>query len=393
MDRLTPLSAVTAPDPYPFYAALVARRPFYRADTPGMWIASSAEAVEAVLGSPAMRTRPPAEPVPRAIAGTAVADVFSRMVRWNDGRPHEAVKPALRLALKGLDSETVAATSERCARLLTHRSRPTSDPDDLSAYAFSLYPTVMASLLGFRDEALVRAAGWTRNFARSFVPSSAPDDVARGIPAVMALRGSLEAALGAHPPGSSFAPAFVREARSLGADDMTIAANLVGLFSQGYDATAGLIATTLTALFSTQRGHLEHARGRAEFLAGFIAEVARHDSPVQNTRRFAAVDVDIMGATVPEGDAVLVVFAAANRDPARNSRPDQFDPFRNERVSYTFGVGTHACPGAAIAITIACAGVQRLLDTGIAPEAVFTNGYLPSANARIPSFRSPAIAR
>jgi len=58
---------------------------------------------------------------------------------------------------------------------------------------------------------------------------------------------------------------------------------------------------------------------------------------------------------------VLVVLAAANRDPAANPEPARFDPLRRDRQAFTFGVGPHACPGEAMATAIAEAGVERLL--------------------------------
>src|SRR5262249_12744161 len=55
-----PVSAVTHPDPYPYYAELVAARPFYKDELQGYWVASSAEAVTAALMSDRLRVRPPA---------------------------------------------------------------------------------------------------------------------------------------------------------------------------------------------------------------------------------------------------------------------------------------------------------------------------------------------
>ena len=62
-----PIAAVTHADPYPYYAELVARRPIYRDEALGLWVAADAAAVTAVLTSEATRVRPPAEPVPRAL--------------------------------------------------------------------------------------------------------------------------------------------------------------------------------------------------------------------------------------------------------------------------------------------------------------------------------------
>ncbi len=106
---------------------------------------------------------------------------------------------------------------------------------------------------------------------------------------------------------------------------------------------------------------------------------------MQNTRRFVARDGVVAGQAMREGDAVLVLLAAANRDPAVNPNPERFDPCRQERRIFTFGAGVHACPGYALAVAIARAGVERLLLTGLDLErfaAAVT--YRPSVNARIP---------
>jgi cytochrome P450 len=87
------------------------------------------------------------------------------------------------------------------------------------------------------------------------------------------------------------------------------------------------------------------------------------------------------------GDAILVILAAANRDPSVNPNPERFDIFRKERRIFSFGVGPHACPGEALATTVAKAGVERLIASGVALEGLTeTITYRASANARIPIF-------
>jgi cytochrome P450 len=118
-----------------------------------------------------------------------------------------------------------------------------------------------------------------------------------------------------------------------------------------------------------------------------LEEVLRHDPPVQNTRRFVARDGELAGRAVAVGDTVLVVLAAANRDPALVAEPDRFDLDRADRRQLTLGAGTHACPGGALALAIAEAAVARLLANGLDLEPLATPvGYRPSANTRIPVF-------
>ena len=113
----------------------------------------------------------------------------------------------------------------------------------------------------------------------------------------------------------------------------------------------------------------------------------RHDPPVQNTRRFLARPGHVAGHDMRAGDTVLVVLAAANRDPAANSHPERFDPRRRERVAFTFGLGVHACPGETLATIVTQAGVEQLLASGLEPERlVETVSYRPSVNTRIPLF-------
>ena len=65
--------------------------------------------------------------------------------------------------------------------------------------------------------------------------------------------------------------------------------------------------------------------------------------------------------------------------------PDRLDAARRERRAFTFGFGPHACPGEAVAVTIASAGVARLLAAGVEPgRLAFT--YRESVNTRVPLF-------
>jgi cytochrome P450 len=383
MYDLNPLAAVTSADPYPFYERLVAERPFSRDDTLGMWIAASAEAVEETLSSTVMRVRPVSEPVPNAIAETPIAEIFSRWVRMTDGGQQSTVKSSVVAALCLLDGNELAATSERCAKLLA-QNLSADDRGDVEAFVLGLPALVTATTLGLTPGDASRAVAWTREFVRSIAAGSTQDDIARGTRATVALKTAL---LAEAPADGSLFGVFLDEGRRRGNEDDVIAANAIGFLIQSYDATAGLIGNTLVAL--ARREDLRDAvRGDRVLLERVIAEVARFDAPVQNTRRFAAADTTVMGLHVGAGEAVLVVLAAANRDPSVNPDPHRFDPARDERRTYTFGIGAHACPGARMATTIAAAGVSHLLAAGIDLERLVAPAYRQSPNARVPIFVS-----
>ncbi|MCC5580170.1 cytochrome P450 [Microtetraspora sp. AC03309] len=379
--ELTPITAVTAADPYPWYADLVRNRPFGWDEGLGMWVAASAEAVTAVLGEPALRVRPPAEPVPAGIVGTPAGDVFGHLVRMTDGPAQQRYKRAVRAALGHPRTEEITGlAAERTSRALKH-----SGPPPLRELMFSVPARVVAGLCGLDDEAADEAGRLIADFVQCIPASATPEQQAAAARAAAALQGLLTPYLDEH--GTGVLGELIRAARRDGSpaiaheDVAPLLANGVGLLSQTYDATAGLIGNTLVAL-ATGVAEAPREPGRWRALA---REVARFDAPVQNTRRFAAAPVTVAGAEVPEGASVLVVLAAANRDPAANAAPDEFRDDRSDAAIFTFGAAAHRCPGEEVAVAIAAAVVAELLAQGFDPASLRRPvSYLPLANARIP---------
>jgi cytochrome P450 len=71
---------------------------------------------------------------------------------------------------------------------------------------------------------------------------------------------------------------------------------------------------------------------------------------VQLTARFAHEDLEIAGRRLRRDSGVLVLLAAAGRDPAAHSDPDVFDLRREHSTPHlAFSGGAHYCLGAALA--------------------------------------------
>jgi cytochrome P450 len=386
-----PIAAVTHPDPYPYYRGLVARSPLYRDEALGLWVAASAEAVTAVLTSPLGRVRPPAEPVPTALLGSPAADIFGRLVRMTDGPAHGPMKQAVSATLRSIDAGRAQGHADRWAGILGAEIGPRSSPARLDDFAFALSTHVIASLLALPEDALRDAQRCVVQYVGGLAPVGDAGRVERGKTAAGHLIGMVRSLPAAPDPGAAAGLLSVlrREASRAGCeDDGTIVANAIGLLTQAYEATAGLIGNTLLAL-AARPELVARTETTPGLLREIIREVLRHDPPVQNTRRFIAADGLVASRRMTAGDTVLVVLAAANHDATANPAPERFDPARERRRTFTFGVGAHACPGEQLAITIAHAGVERLLARGIALEPLGRAvTYRPSANARIPRFAS-----
>ncbi|NTX03357.1 cytochrome P450 [Myxococcus sp. CA040A] len=387
---LDPIAAATHPDPYPFYADLVSRRPLYWDDSLRLWVASSSEAVQAVLTHPSCRVRPVSEPVPRALLGSAPGEVFRRLARMNDGSSHAFARRALVALMRTWEPPQGIEVSGRWTRQLS-----LSAPSHTLTFLLPVY--VLGELLGLSSESLPQVASWTRDFVRCIVPGAHPDTLGPATLAARSLlsvfRSALEAQLA---PGSSGGPLAVlaHETASLGPQDSSevVVANAIGLLLQTHDATAGLLGQALRALL-TDSSLLMEVRDDVSLLPSFLDEVLRFESPVQNTRRFLAEDAVVAGQAMASGDAVLVVLAAANRDPALHPEPQRFDLHRAHPRALAFGAGAHVCPGDGLAKSIVHGALLALLssDLRVLRAAALGATWMPSLNSRIPVFAAPVL--
>jgi cytochrome P450 len=77
----------------------------------------------------------------------------------------------------------------------------------------------------------------------------------------------------------------------------------------------------------------------------------------------ARVATTLGGVAIAPGTSVMVIPAAANRDPRRFEDPNQLHIDRpNARQHLAFASGIHSCAGAPLARTEARISAERLLD-------------------------------
>ncbi|NAZ84299.1 cytochrome P450 [Kineococcus sp. R8] len=133
------------------------------------------------------------------------------------------------------------------------------------------------------------------------------------------------------------------------------------LLSAGVDTTVQGLAALLHAVATHPA---QWARLRAEPGLARVAfdEAVRWASPVQVFFRTATGEVRIGGAVVGDGEKILMFLGAANRDPRRWDRPDEFDLTRDPSGHVGFGMGLHQCVGQHVARLEAEAVLGALLE-------------------------------
>jgi cytochrome P450 len=93
-----------------------------------------------------------------------------------------------------------------------------------------------------------------------------------------------------------------------------------------------------------------------------VDETLRFEPTGPHVARYIIRDFECYGTTVPAGSALLLLFGAANRDPARYANPDTFDIHRDNKAHLTFGKGLHYCLGANLARLEGRVALDELLN-------------------------------
>jgi cytochrome P450 len=142
--------------------------------------------------------------------------------------------------------------------------------------------------------------------------------------------------------------------------DAELLHNLTLLLVAGFETTTNLLGNGLQVILRDPAAGAA-VRAGAVPAAAFVEEVLRYDSPVQLTSR-VGTKAAIGGVEVADGDGVMTLIGAANRDPRRFAEPDVFNPLRTEGGPVSFGGGAHFCIGAALARLEGAVAFSRLLS-------------------------------
>ncbi|WP_427920544.1 cytochrome P450 family protein [Streptomyces sp. cg40] len=369
-----------ATNPYPAYAWLREHAPVHRTRLPSgveAWLVTRYADAKQALADPRLSKNPAHHDEPAhakgktGIPGERKAELMTHLLNI-DPPDHTRLR---RLVSKAFTPRRVAEFAPRVQELtdqLIDRFAASGSADLIHDFAFPLPIYAICDLLGvpredqddFRDWAgmMIRHGGGPRGGVARSVKKM------RGYLAdlIHRKREALPEAPASHPgetfPGTS-APAPTEDLISalIRASDQgehltenEAAAMAFILLFAGFETTVNLIGNGTYALLThpEQRARLEKslAAGEHGLLETGVEELLRYDGPVElATWRFATRPLTLGGQDIAAGDPVLVVLAAADRDPERFADPDVLDLGRRDNQHLGYGHGIHYCLGAPLA--------------------------------------------
>lgn len=136
------------------------------------------------------------------------------------------------------------------------------------------------------------------------------------------------------------------------------------LLNAGHETTANMLSLgTLALLQHPEQAAALRDADSAEVTENAVEELLRYLSITHSGRRRVALEpVEIAGVTIAEGEGVILMPDAANRDAAAFPDPDRLDVHRTEaRRHIAFGHGAHQCLGQPLARLELQVGYRALL--------------------------------
>lgn len=326
-------------DPYPTYRRLRDEAPVHYSERIQSWVLTRHRDVEALFTNPrfsADRTKA------RKYRGTAGPSPASLQV---DPPEHTRIR---RLVTKAFTPRALRQLHPRTAEITDSLLDAAEERDEIDLIADVAYPlplTVLTELLGvprgdhdlFRRFALAMAEGVDHAYAdrRSEIGA----EVWTYLERVAAER--------RREPADDLISHLVAVSETDGdrlGDDEVVGVAVTLLFA-GHETTVNLIGNGMLALLRNPE-ELERLRRDPGLAPSAIEELLRYESPAQIISRTVDEDLELDGHRLREGDAVVALLGAANRDPDVFVDPDRLDIGRSPNPHVAFGQGIHFCLGA-----------------------------------------------
>lgn len=254
----------------------------------------------------------------------------------------------------------------------------------MDAMANRLPMMVVAELIGVPDADVDQLVKWGYAATQLLEGLVSEEQLAGAGVAVMELSGYINEQFGraAADPHDNLLGELATACASGEVDTFTAQAMMVILFAAGGESTASLLGSAAWML--ARRPDIQReVRENPKLLTTFIEETLRYEPPFRGHYRHVCNNTTLGGVGLPAGSHLLLLWGAANRDPAHFERPGEFRLDRTEAKGHlSFGKGAHFCVGAALARLEAQIVLRLLLDRTSEIEAVDVGPWLPSLLVR-----------
>jgi cytochrome P450 len=362
----SPIDPAVLADPAAAHARLRAECPVHRTDALGrpLWSVSRAPDVHRILTDPATWSNR---------KGPGIADTSSGAGDMQHDDPPEHTQR--RMFARDWFGPTAVARLERSIRdvavELVECARPRGRAEVYRDIALPLPVTSFCEIMGVDLGDRDRFLGWADELVVAMAYPDRGRDARRELSDFTAVeverrRALVDAGRVDDLPDGLLSHLAVDPYRG---DERMPLGEVVNMVNQlliaGHETTTSLITNCLWRLLEDRPARWERLLADPSLVPNAVEESLRFDPPVLGLCRTSDADQEVDGVGIPAGSKVMVLYASANRDPARfPDRPDEFvidRPLLETRRHYSFSWGIHHCLGAHLARLTARVTIEELV--------------------------------
>lgn len=347
-------------DPYPLFDRLRDEAPVYKSQ-PGPWFVTRLPDVLQSLREPgfsrdasrAMNRHLGSASGDEPLSEDAAERLFETWMLYRDPPAHERLRRMMNKAFLPKSIERWSARAEEIALEILAPLRDEAEFDLLDRYAAQLPLRIICEMIGMPSDRAADLAAWSHTIVMLQEPGErTPQFDAQAKSSLVecfAYFRELVAEKRRHPGDDIISILLESEhAEANPATDREIVGSCILLNVAGQETTMHRISNGTLYLLDNPDQY-RALRNDLSLMPNAIEEILRYSS-VNALPRYATRDVRFGDHVIPEGDIVLPVLGAANRDPGYFDDPHNFDIRRsNARDHLTFGNGIHYCLGVHLA--------------------------------------------
>jgi len=247
--------------------------------------------------------------------------------------------------------------------------------DIIKDLAYPLPVIVIAEMLGVPPEDRDTFKAWSNDIAAAlgapFVPPAILERSKTAVQEMADYFSSIVARRRKDPRNDLISALLAAQDQRQALSEDELLATCMLLLSAGNETTTHLIGNSILALLQHPE-QLQRLKADPGLMPGAVEEFLRHQGPVQSTSRVARGQIEIEGRQISDGQVVVALVAAANRDPEVFPDPDVLDICRAPNPHLAFGDGIHFCLGAALARAEAQIAISGFLAVARQPRLAVT---------------------
>lgn len=353
------MSSAFYADPYPMYHQLRVDDPVHWSDALGAWLLTRYDDVIATLRNTQhfssngrmLAVLDHVSPADRAQLGLFETHFAVGLIS-SDPPDHTRLRTLINKAFTPRVIDRLRPRIQALVDAFLDAAMERGEMDVIHDLAYPLPATVIAELLGAPPQDRDLFKGWSDDILAFQGTGRITTDVLQrsqhGLHEMRAFLMDLLAARRRVPRDDLLSRMAEAETGGEKLTEAELLTTCVTLLTAGHETTTNLIGNGLYTLLR-HPDQLRRLQLEPDLLPTAIEEMLRYESPLQRNPRRVANDITLHGKQLKQGDMVLQVLGAANRDPAQFRDPDRFRIARQPNRHVAFGFGVHFCLGAPLA--------------------------------------------